>query len=722
MKALEYILNLLSVIFFIACSGDKEVASPLTDVESLIIANPDSAYTLLELIENPEKLSGNQYPLWCLLKTQAIDKLGIKHTSDSLIQVAVNYYEESDLANRKMLANYYCGRVFQDLNDAPQAQEYYLKALDAGQDLDDHYLLGRLYANLGTLYIFQEIYQAALDFEKKAFYHFQQLKDSVSQSQVLMSIARVHVCENRLDSAISYYKKALLYTEKKHNLYIVNELADTYNKAGNFEEGFHYANIAYTKVKTREDSCLVSFTLGDLYLNSGQVDSANQFLCFSLGSSNIHTLAGAYNSLSQLEKEKGNFKKYAFFQEKYKELNDSIGLQNRMETLSRNQSLYDYQQVVKKRDYYRQESHLKTIRFYKNSLYGVVIFVLIIVYIFYLFHKHRNEEEQLNQSLRIKDQEYKISQDYLKDKEASLGRLKELLELERQKKEKNVAELSEQLKIEQHKKEELVADLSKQLAERHQKIVEIEDQYKKQLKVELEEKSKIEKMLTDQINSEQQEKIEIENQYKRQLKAELEEKIKIEKQLKDQIKAEQQKKKDIEDQYKVRLNIENQEKENTVKMLTDEIKAEQQKKEEIEKRLDLTLKMVNESKNRLLSKRETDIKAEEALFRDSDEYIGLYSGWTKIDDEKWALIIDRIDYLLYNGFTRAIKCLYPGISEHELRICYLIKLKIPVKRIALLLNTSSQSISNSRTRMLTKFTGKKGTTYEFDEFILNLNG
>lgn len=49
----------------------------------------------------------------------------------------------------------YLGRVNSDLQDALQAQEYYLKALEIGEDSKDYTLLINIYNNLGTLYAHQ---------------------------------------------------------------------------------------------------------------------------------------------------------------------------------------------------------------------------------------------------------------------------------------------------------------------------------------------------------------------------------------------------------------------------------------------------------------------------------------------------------------------------------------------------------------------------------------
>lgn len=621
-KIQKLMLNLLLLSCLVACSSRSNVASLLNDAEVCMNEKPNSSLVLLDSIKHIGELSEEQNALWCLLHTIAMDKLSIAHASDSLIQISVNYYADRDRADRKMQSYYYCGRVYQDLNDAVQAQSYYLKAEDIGKDSKDYPLLGRLYANLGALYTFQELNQLALECELKALYCFNQISDSVAQSKVLTNIARTYICETQLDSAVYYYSKALSYTAEDHNPYIMNELAEAYCQMGNYTKALQYAKDAYSQMETTNDSCLVSFTLGNVYRGLGEVDSAYSYYMFCLRSSNIYTLEGSYYALGQLKKDQDDFSNYVLFQEKYEMLNDSIERQNHKEILAKIQSLYDYHQIEKKKEYFRHEADRKTLRLYQICLIGSGVFILLGIFIAYIFTIHRKKEERINQTLRIREQEYRKSQQYLKDKEEAMIRLKEQFESEQQKQEETVRSLSEQLESERQNKE-LKTQLEMELLKR----AEVEDCLRKQLEQEL------------------------------------------------------------------------------------------QKKDETEKRMELILTISNESRNEKVLLDKNDITREVLLFRASKEYIGLCSDWTKIDKEKWSIIIDLIDHLLYNDFTYRIKSLYPGISGFELQICYLVKLEIPVKRMAYLLCVTSQTISLNRKRLYSKLTGKKGSSKDFDSFI-----
>lgn len=413
------------MLCLVACGGGVSDPPLLVEAENCMNERPDSALLLLESITHLNDLPKEQRPLWCLLYTQAQDKNRIEHTSDSLIQIAVKYYEKTNLEDRKMQAYYYCGNVFYDLNDALQAQEYYLKAYEVGKNLNNPLLLGRLCANLGTLYTYQELYQPAMSFQKEAVDYFLQNEDTVNLSVTFRNIARIHVCESRLDSAIAYYSKALLYTSGSHELYMLNELADVYGRAGDHEAGLNYAWKAYSQIETANDSSLVNLTLGDLYLKSGKMDSAYHYLSFCRKSTDLYTLKDTYYSLSRLEKARRNLNAYVVFQEQYEMFRDSTDSLTYKETLTRLQSMYDYLLVEREKEYYRKEADRKTIYMY-SFLGGAILFLLVVVCLVLVFFSiKKKKEEQQKQLLRLQEQQARESKQYQAERNATILELEQ---------------------------------------------------------------------------------------------------------------------------------------------------------------------------------------------------------------------------------------------------------------------------------------------------------
>ena len=550
------LLVLLGFVFFGSKKG--EVTALLRVAEKSIEKEPDKALILLDSIQQMEELSEQQQALWCLLYTSVLDRKQIKHTSDSLIQIAVSYYEKNDLPERKMQAYYYYGIALQDLNDAIQAQDYYLRAYKLGIELERYVFLGRICANLGTLYTYQELCSQASHFQQKAVSYFEKNRDTIRLSLVFRDMARIHLNEHRLDSAVVNYTKALKYTSDVHKFCMFNELTGAYARMGDYEKGVSCAHMAYDRAETVEDSCLVSLALGSLYLRMGKKDSAYHYLSFCRQSTDPYTLKDLYLYLAQFEKSRHNWPTYAFYQEQYNVFRDSIDNLTKMETLARLQRLYDYREIEKKKEYYRQESDRKTGKLYKLSLGGVGCLLFVVCIIFYLWKERKKKEEQLNQSLRRKEQQYLNSQQYLEERNAVMAQLEQQYEAV-------VAQLSEQ-------------------------------------------SSRFTTSVQEKINSSHP-------------------------------------------------------------------------------------------------------------FFTSELYRGVYAEWKKLDEVQWAEVIKMIDHILYKDFTGKIRMLYPRISELDLNVCYLVKLEIPVGRIAVLLSVNSQAISNKRKRLYEKLTQEKGSAQDFDKFI-----
>lgn len=91
---------------------------------------------------------------------------------------------------------------------------------------------------------------------------------------------------------------------------------------------------------------------------------------------------------------------------------------------------------------------------------------------------------------------------------------------------------------------------------------------------------------------------------------------------------------------------------------------------------------------------------------------------TKIKDEDWILLRQEIDKA-YNDFTNRLKALYPPITEHELRLCYLIKTNIPPSGMAQILCLSTSAISNGRSRLYKKICNKDGKGESLDKLIID---
>ncbi len=160
------------------------------------------------------------------------------------------------------------------------------------------------------------------------------------------------------------------------------------------------------------------------------------------------------------------------------------------------------------------------------------------------------------------------------------------------------------------------------------------------------------------------------------------------------------------------------ENEQKIAKLEKEIEQSQGEKEKLTQQIELLKK----NNQKIRSIRDEKSLQENSL-KQSDIYLLFHKQAAqdepKVSDEEWRKLQKAIDQA-YNDFTNRLYKLYPQISQHELRICYLIKIQIPVKEIAKTLLRSASAISNSRVRLYKKLHGKEGKAEEFDRFILDL--
>lgn len=374
-----------------------ETLPVLAQAETLMEEHSDSATVLLESISVPEKLSENNHALYCLLWTQANDKNYIEHTSDSLINIACHYYEGTEDSEHLMVSYYYLARVYQDLGDSMRAQEYYLKAIETGGNSANHNVLGRAYSNLGMIYIMQYLFDTAKVFQLKAYDHYKMANNSSGQSFALQNMARIHSMTPQPDSAIYYYEQALPLATKEDYYSILNELGGQYSEKKEYPKALEYVLQSINSDSINGKSIERIFTLGCLYHDSGELDSAAYYLTQCQNSMNLGVSAMSYRRLALIEKQKQNLRLSIHYNNVYELLRDSMEVAQSAETMQRMQSMFDYQQVEEEREYYELASDRKTIVIYKLLALSSIVIGICIGIIFFIQERNRKIEKQREQ-------------------------------------------------------------------------------------------------------------------------------------------------------------------------------------------------------------------------------------------------------------------------------------------------------------------------------------
>ena len=87
-------------------------------------------------------------------------------------------------------------------------------------------------------------------------------------------------------------------------------------------------------------------------------------------------------------------------------------------------------------------------------------------------------------------------------------------------------------------------------------------------------------------------------------------------------------------------------------------------------------------------------------------------------ESDWTELTEAVD-ATYSGFTDKLYSLY-RMSEQDLHVSLLIKIRLQPKDIVTLTAHSKESIASTRSRLYQRVFGKKGSTRDWDDFILSI--
>lgn len=89
-----------------------------------------------------------------------------------------------------------------------------------------------------------------------------------------------------------------------------------------------------------------------------------------------------------------------------------------------------------------------------------------------------------------------------------------------------------------------------------------------------------------------------------------------------------------------------------------------------------------------------------------------------LSHQDWTQLAELVNSI-YTGFTEKLYNLY-RMSEQDYHVSLLIKVRIQPKDIALLTAHSKESVASTRSRLYTKVFGRKGSSKDWDDFVLSL--
>lgn len=395
MKKLLFISLLIIGSLVMSCS-QREAPDILEKVERYIDICPDSALLLLNQLPHPEKLHGKQRADYALLLTQARDKNYLDSLqSDSLIKIAVDYYQDSEDKVKKGKALFYYGKVMAFQDSITVAMRAYLDAEIALEQTKEYKVQGCLQECMGNLNYIQNIYDDALKNYKESVHLYNIANDTLGIVYGYRNIANTYLVKQDNDSARLYINRGLgSLSDKTKRVFpsLLQVLGIIERKEKHYSQAIDAFKTAIKYEKNSVNIAHYNISLGQIYIELGEYSKAEECYIQSLKCNLKYVQAGTYNSLSELEKRKNNYLS-AF---SYKEKSDSLLYLVQNEKLQ-SQILF-LQRTLKNEKLTLENSQLRLEK-EKQKYVIALIALLILIFVsacFYVLRKKYEKRFQTN--------------------------------------------------------------------------------------------------------------------------------------------------------------------------------------------------------------------------------------------------------------------------------------------------------------------------------------
>lgn len=400
---------------------------------------PDSALSLLNQIPNPERLYGKQCADYALLLTQARDKNYLDSLqSDSLIKLAVDYYQDNDDNVRAGKALFYYGKVMALQYNDTIAMQSYLNAHTKLEKTKEYKLQALVQEYIGRVNDDRNMHDMALDNYRKSADYYYLAGDTLGVIYDYRNIAWIYEIKQDNDSARWYLDLGISLLKGDSTASILPSLLQMLGivekKKGNFISAINDFSAA---IKYEKDIRTIKYyylSLGDAYMQIGKFDEAEKSFEQGLTSKDTFTRAGAYNYLYLLEKQKENYGLALFYKEKSDSLlkiDQDAGLRNQILMLQRK---YETKKLQMEKEFLEQKNQKQF--YFWISISSSLIIISLSLY-FWIKKQYRRilrkrlkvHFEKVSEAIKKNEQiigQYICQIDDLKRKEGTIAKNTEL--------------------------------------------------------------------------------------------------------------------------------------------------------------------------------------------------------------------------------------------------------------------------------------------------------
>ena len=356
MKREKNILFILTILLLLACTAcyrsTRHVTEHLSQAEELIWTAPDSALHLLESISASRHLTGKEQADYALLLSLAQYRCYIPVSSDSLINLAIEYYKDKNDADKKGAAFYVKGCILEEYcKDIPNALLAYKEAETCIPDMDDKQYVARIYSSLGYVNKKSFHFEPAKEYYQKALQANIDGKDTVAYASNLLNLSTLYYTLHQADSTNWCINTLINIADSLNDLdlqvKIYNNIANRKIFEKNYAEAEKYL-IHAIRLSSPHFPDKLSLGLANLYAYTGQKEKADSLFTHLLSCPDLLVRSNSY--LDLLNYFLASHPQEHSYLNHYIALTDSIYKENRAEEVGKIQQKYDNEVLARTND------------------------------------------------------------------------------------------------------------------------------------------------------------------------------------------------------------------------------------------------------------------------------------------------------------------------------------------------------------------------------------
>ena len=381
-KGKNILLNLIILLLLTCTACDRStrhVTEHLSQAEELIWTAPDSALHILESISTSNRLTGKEQADYVLLLSLAQYRCYIPVSSDSLINLAIEYYQDKNDADKKGAGFYVKGCILEEYcKDIPNALLAYKEAEMCIPDMNDKHYVAHIYSSLGYIYEKSLSFELAKEYYQKALQENTNIKDITSQASDLLNLLGLYHIANDTDSinqcitgllkCSDNLKDSILQSKIYHNIAVSKMHQEKYEEAETFFLSALHISPASLPYKTLAG-------LAQLYMKKGQEERADSLFQNALLSKDLPLRAYIYNQLYDEAWKTENYKKIAQYARLYIDTSDSIYNSHLHQEVLKVQRKYDHMQLLYQKS--RQANIIYSFVIIISMVSGILCFLFI---------------------------------------------------------------------------------------------------------------------------------------------------------------------------------------------------------------------------------------------------------------------------------------------------------------------------------------------------------